>query len=174
MGKPHATRRGLYRLPNRSDSVRRGKQERVKASAFTRRLLVDPQHHAGADRLATLTNGKTLTNLHRNGVGQFDGHHGSVTRHYPVDALRQLQRTGDIRRAEEELRLVAREERRMTTALILRQHIHLAFEVRVRSDAAGTRQHLTSLDLVTLDATQQHTDVFSGTAFIDELAKDLD
>lgn len=38
--------------------------KRVKASAFTRGLLADPQHHTGADGLATLTDGKALTHLH--------------------------------------------------------------------------------------------------------------
>jgi hypothetical protein len=67
--------------------VKRATEERVKASASTRQLLVDPQHHTSADRLATLTDRKALTDLHSNGIDQPDRRRHGVTRHHHVDAI---------------------------------------------------------------------------------------
>ena len=62
---------------------------------------------------------------------------------------------GHVRRAEVELRPVAVEERRVTAALFLLQHVHLGLELRVRGDRARLRQHLPALHVVALDAAQQ-------------------
>ena len=64
-----------------------------------------------------------------------------------------------VRRAEVELRTIPIEERRMTAAFFLRQHVHLSDEVRVRLDAARLRQHLPALDFVALHATKQQAHV---------------
>ena len=69
-------------------------------------------------------------------IGAIRRHHHLhvVARHHHLDAFRQLARTRHVRRAEVELRAVALEERRMTTAFFLRQHVHLRLELRVRRD----------------------------------------
>ena len=54
----------------------------------------------------------------------------------------------DIRRAEEELRLVALEERRVSAAFLFRQHVQLTLELSVRRDAAGLREHLAAFALL--------------------------
>src|ERR1700722_2733735 len=154
--------------------MKKRNQRRVKASAFTRCLHEDLQHHAGTDRLATLANGEALTGFHRNGVLQLDRYHGGVTGHYHVNAIRQRQHARHVCGAKEELRLVPFQKRGMPTALLLRQHIHLALEPSMRGNAAGARQNLTSLDFLTLDAAKQYADIFARSTLIDELAKDLD
>src|ERR1700723_3871431 len=154
--------------------MKKRNQRRVKASAFTRCLHEDLQHHAGTDRLATLANGEALTGFHRNGVLQLDRYHGGVTGHYRVNAIRQRQHARHVCGAKEELRLVPFQKRGMPTALLLRQHIHLALEPSVGRDAAWARQDLTSLDFLTLDAAKQYADVFARSTLIDQLAKDLD
>ena len=62
----------------------------------------------------------------------------------------------------------------MTTTLILAQNVHLTLKLGVRRNTARLRQHLTTLNLFALGATQQYTHVVTGTTFIQQLAKHLD
>ena len=78
-----------------------------------------------------------------------------VARHYHLYALGQLDGAGYVRGPEVELGTIAVEERGMTAAFILGQHVHLAVEVGVGMNAAGLGQHLAALDLGTLNAAQQ-------------------
>src|SRR6185369_16199865 len=65
------------------------------------------------------------------------------------------------------------EERRVTAALFLGEHVHLALELRVRGDRAGLGEHLAALDLLALGAPQQDTDVVPGLALIEQLPEHL-
>src|SRR5690606_23017280 len=103
-----------------------------------------------------------------------DTHLHVVTRHHHLDTARELARARHVGGPEVELRAVAVEERRMTTTLFLRQHVHLSFEFRVRLDRTRLAQHLATLDLVTLRATKQHADVVTGLALVQQLAEHLD
>ena len=93
--------------------------------------------------------------------------------HHHLDALRQLHRTRHVRRAEVELRPIALEERRVTTALFLRQHVHLGLELRVRLDAARLAQHLATLHFFALRAAQQHAHVVARLPLVQQLAEHL-
>ena len=146
---------------------------RVNASTFTRDLHQYFQYHAGTDGFTTLADGEALTGHHRNGDLQLDRYHGRVARGNRVNTVRQRQHARHVRRAKEKPRLVTFQKRRMPTALLLRQHIHLALKPSVRRNAAGTGQHLTALDFFELHAAKQYADVFACSTFIDELAKDL-
>src|SRR5690606_2609678 len=66
-----------------------------------------------------------------------------------------------------------REERLVTATLFLGQHVHLTLEVRVSSDAARLAQHLATLDLFTLRATKQSTDVVTALTLVEHLAEHL-
>jgi hypothetical protein len=83
----------------------------------------------------------------------------------------QLDRTRHVRRAEVELRTVVVEERRVTAAFVLGQHIDLAGEVGVRLDGAGLAQHLAALDVFALGAAQQDADVVASLALVEQLAE---
>src|SRR5665647_2736998 len=107
--------------------------------------LQDLDDAAGADSTATLTNSETQTLVHRDRLTQLDRHLHVVTRHHHLRTLRQLHRTGHIRRTEEELRTIIVEERLVTTTLVLVQDIHLTLEIRVWRNAARLAQHLTPL-----------------------------
>src|SRR3569833_1851892 len=137
-------------------------------------LLGDLRNDAGTDRLATFTYGETQALFHRDGADQLHLHLDVVARHDHLDAFRQLHESRHVRRAEVELRPVALEERRMTTALFLRQHVHLGLEADVRGDRTGLRQHLATLHFFALRATEEHTDVVARLAFIQQLAEHLD
>src|SRR6185312_13653894 len=79
-------------------------------------LLNDLGDHAGAHGTAAFADRKPQTFLHRDRVDQRHHHFDVVARHHHLHPRRQLHRTGDVRRAEVELRTVALEERRVTTA----------------------------------------------------------
>src|SRR5690606_40096126 len=82
-------------------------------------------------------------------------------------------RARHVRRPEIQLRPISLEERRVPTALLLRQYVHLTLELRVRRDRARLRQHLPTLDLLSLRATQQHAHVVPRYPLVQELAEHL-
>src|SRR3546814_13157085 len=78
-----------------------------------------------------------------------------------------------VRRAEVELRTVVREERRVTPALFLRQHVALALEPLVRRDRTRLRQDLTTLHVLALRAAQQAAHIVARLALVPKLAEHL-
>src|SRR5690606_10989371 len=78
---------------------------------------------------------------------------------------------GHVSRTEVELRTIALEERRMTATLFLGQNVHLGGELSVRLDRTGLGQNLTTLDVFTLGAAQQNTDVIASLTLIEQLAE---
>src|SRR3546814_5233173 len=92
-----------------------------------------------------------------------------IARQHHLFVGRQFDRARYVRRAEVKLRTIALEERRMTATLVLGQNVHLGREVRVRLDRAGLGQHLAALDVFTLGAAQQDTDVIRSEEHTSEL-----
>src|SRR5690606_6030906 len=139
------------------------------------RLLDDLGDHARADRPATLADGESHAVLdgHRL-VDQVDLHLHVVAGHAHLGAAKQLHRAGHIRRADVELRAIPAEERRVTAALLLRQHVDLALELGVRLDRLGLADHLPALDLLLLDAAHGQAHVVARHALIDHLVEHLD
>ena len=62
----------------------------------------------------------------------------------------------------------------MTATLLLRQHVDLALELLVGLDRARLRKHLTTLDAVASDATQQAADVVAGLSAVEHLLEHFD
>src|SRR6185312_14378790 len=100
-------------------------------------LLDDLGNHARADRAPTLSDGEAQALVHGDRLDQLDLHLDVVSRHDHLDALRQLGYAGDICGAEIELRPVAREERGVTTTLLLLEDVDLGFELGVWGDRTG-------------------------------------
>src|SRR5690606_25647922 len=136
-------------------------------------LLDDLAHHAGADGAAALADREAQALVHGHRVDQLNRHLHVVARHHHLHALRQGHRAGDVRGAEVELRAVALEERGVTAALVLAQHVHLGFEAGVRGDRARLGQHLAALHVVTLGAAQQQARVVARLALVEQLAEHL-
>src|SRR3982751_5236130 len=136
-------------------------------------LRHDLGDRAGADGAAALADGEANTPLHRDRRDQLDLQVHVVPRHHHLGAVRELRHTRHVRRAEVELRTVPVEERRMTAALLLRQHVHLALELRVRLDRPRLRQHLPTLHVVLLGAAQQDNDVVAGLPLVEQLLEHL-
>src|SRR5580704_840571 len=82
-------------------------------------LLEDLRDPTGSNRAATLTDGKTQTFSHGDGLAQFDRHLRVVTGHDHFRTLRQADGAGHVGGAEVELRPVVGEERLVTATLLL-------------------------------------------------------
>src|SRR5688500_11175548 len=137
-------------------------------------LFQDFRDRAGADGAATFTDREPGTLFERDGRVQRRDDRGVVARHHHLDAFRQLERAGHVGGADVELWTVAVEERRVTAALILREDVDLALELRVRLDRAGLAQHLAALHVVLFHAAEQHANVVARLACIEQLAEHLD
>src|SRR5918998_2527576 len=146
----------------------------IRVVRRTRSLLDDLRHHAGADRAAALADGEAQARVHGDRLDQLDLHRDVVARHDHLHTLGQMRRAGDVRRAEVELRPVAREEGRVTATLLLLQDVDLGLELRVRRDRLGLAEHLAALDLLALGATQQAADVVARATLVEDLAEHLD
>src|ERR1700722_11521244 len=141
--------------------------------AINSALFQDFRHDACADGFPALTDRKAQTFLYRNRTDQLHRHLDVVAGHDHLRALGQLNHPRHIGGAKIKLRPIAFEERRVTTALLLRQHIHLTLKVRVRRNAAGLRQHLPALHILSLRAAQQHSHVVPRLPLIEELPEHL-
>src|ERR1700728_4489786 len=104
----------------------------AERTAPGRSLLDDVGDGAGADGAATLADGEPYALLHGDGSDQLHFQVHVVTRHHHLRTGGQLRHSRHVRRAKVKLRTVAVEERRVTTTLLLRQHVHLALELGVR------------------------------------------
>src|SRR5262249_23525815 len=71
-------------------------------------------------------------------------------------------------------RTVVVEERRVPAALVLGQDVDLTLELSVRRGGAGLHDDLATLDILTLDAAQQQTNVVAGLALVEQFAEHLD
>ena len=105
-------------------------------------------------RATTFANSEANAIVHSDRLVQFDRDLDVVARHahFCVD---QVGRARDVRRAEVELGTIAAEEWCVTTTFVLRQAVNLGLELRVWRNRAGLRQHLTTLNFVALDTSQQ-------------------
>ena len=102
------------------------------------------------------------------GLSRLTATRGVVARHHHLDPVRQTHFAGDVRGPEEELRLVTAEERRVPSAFVLAQDVNLTLELLPGPDRARSGDHLATLDLVGLDASQQQADVLSSFALSPE------
>src|SRR5262245_20782518 len=136
-------------------------------------LLADSRDDAGADRAAALANREAQPLVHGDRLDELDLHVRVVARHDDLLALRDLDRAGDVGRAEVELRPVAVEERRVAPALFLREDVYLRVELRVRRDRARLREHLSALDLLALDAAQERARVVARLGEVERLVEHL-
>src|SRR3984957_7836119 len=116
-------------------------------------LLDDLADHSRADRATTLTDGESQPLVHGDRLDQLVLPLDVVAGHDHLDAGRQLGNAGDVGCTEVELRTVAREERGVTTTLLLLEHVDLGLVLGVRGDRARLAQPLAALDLLALGST---------------------
>src|SRR5690606_34133586 len=134
----------------------------------------DLGNHAGANGTAAFADSEAQAFFHGDRSDQGNVQLDVVARHDHFHAFGQFAGTGHVSSTEVELRTVALEERSVTTAFVLAQHVHFSFEAGVRLDGARLGQNLTTLNVFTLGTTQQNTNVLTGTTFVEQLAEHLD
>src|SRR3984957_10371671 len=134
-------------------------------------LLENLCNDTGTNRTAAFTDSEAQTFFHRDRSNQLHRDRHVVARHNHFLVLRQLDRTGYVRGTEVELRAIVVEERRVTTAFVLAQHIHFSREVRVRRDRTRLSQNLATLHVFTLRAAQQNTHVVARLTLVQQLAE---
>src|SRR6202167_4726861 len=145
----------------------------MSAAGSAVKLLDDLGDPAGPDGAATLADREPQTGGHGDGRDWLHHDLGVVTGHHHLGALRQRHHTGHVGGAEVELRTVVVEERRVPATLVLGQDVDAALEVGVRRGGAGLHDDLTALDVLTLDTTQQQSDVVAGLSLVEQLAEHL-
>src|SRR5262249_21400494 len=113
-------------------------------------LFDDLGHDPRADRAAALPDREPQSLVHGDRLDQLDLHLDVVTWHDHLRTFRELGDAGDVGGAEVELRPVPGEERRVTAALLLLEHVDLGLELGVRRDRVRLAEHLAALDLLAL------------------------
>src|SRR5215203_6326137 len=93
-------------------------------------LLGDLRDPTGADGAAALADGEAQALLHGDRLDERHRHLGVVTRHHHLAALGEGHDAGHVRGPEVELRTVVVEERRVTAALLLGEHVDRGLAVR--------------------------------------------
>src|SRR5690349_6524650 len=127
----------------------------------------DFSDYTGADGLATFADREAATDVHGNRLVQTHEHDRVVAWQNHFLFRRQFDFAGDVGCLEEELWLVASEKRSVPAAFFFAQDVNLTFEIQPRTDRSRSRDHLAALDLVGLDASQQHPDVLSSFATVE-------
>src|SRR5699024_684836 len=138
------------------------------------KLLLDLGNNAGTDGVAALADSEAHALFHGNRGDQLDMHIDVVAGHAHLGALRQGDDAGNVGGAEVELRTIVVEERGVTAALFLLQDIDMAIEGGVGMNRAGNSDNLATLDLVTVDTTEQSADVIAGLGILEALAEHLE
>src|SRR5919112_6446698 len=136
-------------------------------------LLDDVGDGARPDRPPALSYGEAQPLLQGYRRYQLYLHRHVVARHHHLHTLRQVRHPRHVRRPEVELRPVPREERRVPAPLLLRQHVGLRPELRVRRDATRLRYHLPPLHVPALDPAEQQPHVVARHARVQQLLEHL-
>src|ERR1700677_4076253 len=147
------------------------KPKRPLCEAFS--LLDDLADGAGADGASAFADGEAQALLHGDRGVQRDLQRDVVAGHAHLRACRQLRRSRYVRGPEVELGTVAVEERCVTAAFFLREHIDLALEVGVRLDRAGLGQNHPALHIFLRDTAQQKTGVVARQTLVQLLLEHL-
>src|SRR6185312_2477159 len=123
---------------------------------------------------AAFTNGEAESLIHGDGSDEFDNQLHVVSRHHHFGPFRHFRHARNVRGAEVELRPVALEERRMTSAFFLRKHVNFAAELLVRLDRIRLGDDLSALDIVLVYSAKQQTHVVACPAFVEQLFEHFD
>src|SRR5487761_1966010 len=158
---------------NRTPNLRFWRPPLCQLSYWPELSLDDLGDDAGTHRAPAFPDREPQPLFHRDRRNQRHLHRNVVPRHHHLRPPRQHAAPRHVRRPEIKLRPIPVEVRRVPTPLLLRQHIHLAAELRVRRDRPRLRQHLASLHFLPLRPPQQHPDVVPRLPLIQQLPEHL-
>jgi hypothetical protein len=128
---------------------------------------------------STLTEVETLANLDSHGVKDLSLHLNVVTGHNHLgrsilSTLNKVKSSRDIRGAQEHLGAVVAVETSVATTLLLGEDVERDEELGVGSSSANLGHNHTTLDLFTLDATEENTAVVTGLSLVKLLLESFD
>src|SRR6266496_3390577 len=136
-------------------------------------LLQDLRNGSGPDGSSAFSDGEAQSFFHGDGRDQVDLERHRVSRHHHLHSRGKSGHARHVGRAEEELRPIPREKRRVPAPLFLRQDVRLRLKLHVRRDRSRLGAHLPALDVFPLRATQEKTHVVPRLPLIQKLAEHL-
>ena len=131
-----------------------------------RPLLLNLGDNTGTNCPSTFTNCKPKAFFHCNGDTQCNPHLDIVSGHHHLHPFRQTYFAGHISCSDVELRLVAGEERFVSSPFVFCQHIYFSIRFRMRFYRTGLGKNLAPLNLFTIDTPKQTTDSVTRLRFI--------
>jgi hypothetical protein len=141
--------------------------------------LDDLGDDTGTDGLVALTEGEAGSNISRDIRVESEHKLDIVARHdhlvlvFGRVGLGPRERGGDVCRAEVDLRAVVGHERRVATTLVLGEDVDLRLELLDSLNRARRNDDLATFDLVTLDTTEECTEVITSLSAIKLLVEHL-
>src|SRR6266567_154184 len=147
---------------------------RVRRRGEGRILVQNLAHATRTYGFSPFTNGEANRLLHSDRRNQLDFNGDVVAGHDHFHAFGQFDRASHVRGAEVKLRPVIAEERSVTSAFLLAQHIDFRLELLMRRNRARLRNDLTALDFLLFQTSQQNADVIARARFIEKFAKHFD
>src|SRR5262252_1409773 len=105
----------------------------------------DLQHRPDADGPAVAADREARAHVDDHWLDQFHGQRGIASRRDHFPGLDQADGSGNVGRAEEELRPVIAEDRRTAPALVLCQEVYPGLELSERRARSRRGEHLTAL-----------------------------
>src|SRR5690606_4342919 len=109
-----------------------------------------------ADGLAALANGEALLLFERNRSNKLDLEGHGISRHDHLHALGEGNLTGDVGRADVELRLVASEEWRVAATLFLLEDVDLRLKLGVRGHRTRLCKDLAAVYVLLLGTAKEN------------------
>ena len=97
-----------------------------------------------------------------------------VARHTEFNIVRQRDDAGNVCCSEVELRSVIGNKRLMTSALFLGKNVNFALKFRMGFDGTGLRENLASFDFISLNTTEQATDIVAGFCKVKQFSEHFD
>eukprot|EP00041_Stephanoeca_diplocostata_P008221 m.118843 g.118843 ORF g.118843 m.118843 type:complete len:449 (+) comp17225_c0_seq1:44-1390(+) len=153
-----------YTQGNPVTRMRRG----TRFAVHNRGLLDDLEDDTRADRLVAFTDGEPLAFFDDQLCDEFNPKRGVFTRHHHF-AVVERNGARDVARAREQLRAVSVDKRRVATAFLLAEHIHLRLKLGVLADTARLGHHHPFHDVISLESTDKATHVVSCFATVQAL-----
>ena len=130
--------------------------------------------NARTDGPAAFADCETVAFVESNRRTQRHAEADAFARQTHVGVTENLGHTCYVRRAEEELRAVTAEERRVPSSLLLTQNVNFCLESRSWNDASLRCQHVTAMDFIVTHSTQQTANAVTGSTFIEDTVVSFD
>lgn len=129
--------------------------------------------------LSSLTKGESRTDFESDLVNELTDDFDVVSGHYHLlvgvlGSFRESETDSDIRGSDEELRSVVVHERSVSSSFFLSENVARCLELPRRLDTSRSGNDHSSLDLFTLDTTEESSHVVTSFSAVEFLMEHLD